>query len=374
MKMQRKVIKMKSNGKSKVIILIALGILSALSPIINNSLNLNTGNSENNLDDVNLTPSKISGRIHIDNNWTDAKAAGICTGDGTYSDPYIIEDLVIDGGGLGSCIWIENSIVYFKIKNCRLYNAMQSSHAAGIYLWNASNGYVVDNQANDNGYIGISLLISNNNTILRNDACNQGIGLALQVSHNNLIKGNTFNNNSADASLFLYGSVNNTILENSLDFNRYGIFFWYSDDNIVTRNFFKFNVNIGLCLYEYSDRNTIYLNCFSNNSLTAYDEEGTSHWDNGTLGNYWSNYTGVDSDENGIGDVPYNITLGIYTTVVTNQDNFPLMECPLPDPVQDINGDAIPLELIVIISSIIGGAVIGVATLLLIIRKKKRIE
>ena len=199
MKMRRKVLKMKSNGKSKVIILITLGILFALSPIINNSLNFNAGNSENNLDDVNLTPSKISGRIHIDNNWTDAKAAGICTGDGTYSDPYIIEDLAIDGGGLGSCIWIENSIVYFKIKNCRLYNAMQSSHAAGIYLWNASNGYVVDNQANDNGYIGISLLICNNNTILRNDVCNKGIGLALQVSHNNLIKGNNFNNNSADA-------------------------------------------------------------------------------------------------------------------------------------------------------------------------------
>jgi parallel beta-helix repeat protein len=149
------------------------------------------------------------------------------------------------------------------------------------------------------------------------------------------------------------------------------MFFWYSDDNIVTRNFFKFN-DLGLCLYEYSDRNTIYLNCFSNNSLTAYDEEGTSHWDNGTLGNYWSDYTGVDSDENGIGDTPYNITLSSYNSG-TNQDNFPLIECPLPVPVQDVNGDAIPLELIIIISSISGGAVIGVATLLLIIRKRKRI-
>ena len=370
--MRRKVVKMKSNGKSKIIILISLGILFTLSPIINNSLNFNAGNSDNNINDVNLTTSKISGRIHIDNNWTDAKAAGICTGDGTYSDPYIIKDLVIDGGGLGSCIRIENSTVYFKIKNCKLYNAMYSSWAAGILLWNVSNGYVVDNQANDNGYIGISLLICNNNTILRNDACNQGIGLALQASHNNLIKGNTLNDNSADASLFLYGSVNNTILENSLNFNHYGIFFWYSDDNIVTRNFFKFN-DLGLCSYEYSDRNTIHLNCFSNNSLAAYDERGTSHWDNGTLGNYWSDYTGVDSDENGIGDTPYNITLSSYSSG-TKQDNFPLMECPLPDPVQDVNGDAIPLELIIIISVISGGAVIGVTTLLLIIRKRKRIQ
>ncbi|MFX1585958.1 MAG: hypothetical protein ACFFDL_15530 [Promethearchaeota archaeon] len=41
-------------------------------------------------------------------------------------------------------------------------------------------------------------------------------------------------------------------------------------------------------------------------------------------GNYWDNYTGVDSDQNGIGDVPYNITGS-----AGSKDNFPLMSCPL---------------------------------------------
>lgn len=45
----------------------------------------------------------------------DAKTAGICTGQGTYSDPYVIQDLVIDAGESGSCILIENSNDYFKI-------------------------------------------------------------------------------------------------------------------------------------------------------------------------------------------------------------------------------------------------------------------
>jgi hypothetical protein len=36
-------------------------------------------------------------------------------------------------------------------------------------------------------------------------------------------------------------------------------------------------------------------------------------------------------------------------------------------------GDGIPIELIIIISSISGGAVIGIATFLLIRRKKKRL-
>ncbi|MFX0142160.1 MAG: hypothetical protein ACFFDN_51455 [Candidatus Hodarchaeota archaeon] len=52
----------------------------------------------------------VSGKIHIDNNWTAAKSAGICTGNGTYSEPYVIDDFIIDGGGSGSCILIENIV------------------------------------------------------------------------------------------------------------------------------------------------------------------------------------------------------------------------------------------------------------------------
>jgi parallel beta-helix repeat protein len=367
---------MKSKLKKKASIIIVLGIFFAISSIYYCNPCLKATSKDKSadysdyftLDRENLKISAISGKIHIDNNWTAAKAAGICTGEGTYSEPYIIEDLKIDGGGLGSCIWIENSTVYFEIKNCRLYNAIASSWGGAIYLINVSNGYIVDNQLNNNGYVGINLVYSNNNTILRNDVCNQGMGLLLQGSHNTLIEGNTFNNNSAEASLLLFFSANNTILENSLNFNHRGIGFWYGDDNIVTGNFFKFNV-IGIYSYECSYRNTIYRNCFSNNSIAATDMEGASYWDNGTVGNYWSDYNGVDSDENGIGDTPYNIT---HSSVVTNQDNFPLMKCPLP--VQKDNGDVIPIEMIIIISVISGVAVIGVTTLLLIIRKRKRIE
>lgn len=38
----------------------------------------------------------VSGKIHIDNNWTAAKSAGICTGNGTYSEPYVIDDLMVE--------------------------------------------------------------------------------------------------------------------------------------------------------------------------------------------------------------------------------------------------------------------------------------
>ena len=61
---------------------------------------------------------------------------------------------------------------------------------------------------------------------------------------------------------------------------------------------------------------------------------GTLIWDNGSEGNYWSNYKGTAANGGGIGNEPYQITAG-YTyfdgavredsIVNCGQDNFPLM-------------------------------------------------
>ena len=106
--------------RKKIFLLSFLGIflliLLSLSPHINSGSNFNSEKFKN---------SKISIKIHLSGNsgWINAKATGICTGSGTSNDPYIIEDLVIDGGGTGSCIWIEGSTVFFKIFNCTVSNS-----------------------------------------------------------------------------------------------------------------------------------------------------------------------------------------------------------------------------------------------------------
>ena len=41
-------------------------------------------------------------------------------------------------------------------------------------------------------------------------------------------------------------------------------------------------------------------------------------WDNGSIGNYWSDYGSLDTNRDGVGDSPYYIN-------PTNQDNHPLM-------------------------------------------------
>lgn len=323
---------MKLNQKSNIIILIILGILFTLSSIF--ITNLNFKNSEFsdgiNLDKENLEISKVSGKIHIDDanpsmNWSVAKKDGICTGNGTYSEPYVIEDLMIDGGGLGSCILIENSTAYFRIELCNLYNSGDYP-TAGIMLNNTSNGHLIDNICSPN-FSGISLYNSHNNTVIGNTAnnYNTGYGILLWNCDNNTISGNTANHNSAGISLHLGGAANNIITGNILRSNYYGIQVWSAvRNNNISNNIISKNSVCGIEIKGTNSDNLMYLNCFTDNGLNAYDSGSNNRWDNGTMGNYWNNYTGSDSDDNGIGDVPYNIS-----GAAGNQDNFPLMKCPI---------------------------------------------
>ena len=46
-----------------------------------------------------------------------------CSGSGTWIDPYLIENVTINGQNSGSCIFIRGSSVFFVIKNCSLSNS-----------------------------------------------------------------------------------------------------------------------------------------------------------------------------------------------------------------------------------------------------------
>ena len=228
--------------KSKIIKLITLGIILGFSLIFSSNLCFTMSNNNNsseygenrNLDNKNLQISTVSGKIHIDNNWSAAKAAGICTGIGTYTEPYVIENLVIDGGNSGICILIENSILYFKIENCTIYNSGISHPSAGVRLTHVNNSQLINNNCSSS-LLGITLAYSNNNTISGNNINDNLSGLRLEHSNDNFILGNTVDNNGL-TGISLQHCSNNTISGNILNNNVPGIYLVSSVNHTLSGN------------------------------------------------------------------------------------------------------------------------------------------
>ncbi len=128
-----------------------------------------------------------------------------------------------------------------------------------------------------------------------------------------------------------------------------GIALYYSgSNNLIRGNNFQENYEGIFFLSQNCVNSTIYGNNFNHNSENAVipfiRDPPLNFWDNGTVGNFWSDYNGTDSNGDGIGDTPYIIEtvyydydLGKNVTVHEGQDNFPLMS--------PLNIDIITIEL-----------------------------
>ncbi|TFF90743.1 MAG: hypothetical protein EU548_01460 [Promethearchaeota archaeon] len=127
---------------------------------------------------INLPPIIIDDNGGGDYNWSEAVKQSWCSGEGTWSKPYLIQNVSIDGLDLGSCLTIRDSEVPFKIKNCTFFNSKAGlflGEFAGLKLNNASNGLIINNTFLDNNAYGLSLFDhSNNNTIKDNKISNSG--------------------------------------------------------------------------------------------------------------------------------------------------------------------------------------------------------
>jgi parallel beta-helix repeat protein len=230
-----------------------------------------------------------------------------CEGNGTISNPYIIDGLNITQTGMNAAIKIQYTSAHFIINCCLIL-----SEYVGIHLDHVGygTGTVKENicisSTGDGGGIGLSS--SSGCNIISNECSNFMQGIHFNHGSSNIVYGN-----------FIY--VN----------NYQGINIRYSDSNIIRFNTIQDSEQHGLVYVGTASNNHASHNIFINNSKVdtynidgertgtitsqGYDEGSNNIWYNETEqeGNRWSDYNGrgvyaIDGPSNSEDIYPLTVT------------------------------------------------------------------
>ena len=228
-----------------------------------------------------LAPKKHKS-IYINSNADFIISNGVINGNGTETDPYIIEYWDITAS-LENGIHIENTNVYFIIRNCLIHDG-KNNHNIGIYLSNVTNCQI-NNVTLYNNSEGIHLSNSFDNSITNSSVYSNDKGIYLDYSSkNNIINCALYNNIDAvkfsnssnneitgcvissndENSIYLFNSSNNRIVNCVLYSNGYaGVYLNCSSNNSVKNCSIYYNKN-GISFFKSSNNNITNCNIYSN--------------------------------------------------------------------------------------------------------------
>jgi len=261
-----------------------------------------------------------------------------------------IENCTIKGSSIG--VKIMNNSTYNVIRKCTI-----SQGTYGVYVSNSSHNYI-GSPSISNPYPTDCTFTYNHNAIYLKNADYNFIlgcdidgtpypggvsaptkGIYLNDSENNTIS-TCYIHDLTGKGVYFNDSTWNKIEHCKIVGNPNGVYFYNSPENLIVQNHFGINSEFAVYLPSDTQYNHIYYNDFfvngngsTNQSWDANGAKGAENlWSkegNRTLtkegrgeGNYWSDYTGSDNDQDGIGDTPYEILSGH----VERNDSYPVME------------------------------------------------
>jgi parallel beta-helix repeat protein len=268
-------------------------------------------------------------------------------GDGSPGTPWILENMDVNGSGVGYCVYIGNTTEFFILRNNTLHEASGGSGGlfypdAGLELYNATNGIADNNTISNNTGYGAFVLEGPGNTIYNNTIMNNsnygvftsigntyirnnsvtgtvGSGIVIYQPAGCIIDGNTVNNNSNHGIMLVSDTDNNVISNNTANYNNgNGISLSaYCDNNIVENNTANDNSMAGILAGYLGQFNVIKfnnvlrnyhgINFDTANDSFAYDNNAS---DNDYAGIYLYYSAGLDMT----GNIMYNNGVYIYGT------------------------------------------------------------
>jgi parallel beta-helix repeat protein len=163
---------------------------------------------------------------------------------------------------------------------------------------------------------------------------NFSYGIWAWKCQNIVITGNMITSNHVGIELSCLAPSNDSVSGNTIKSNHSGIIIASNSSTFIAGNRIEGN-NYGLGVTGTAQNSRIYHNSFINNTfqvsfhpyLTSIFEGrvlGLVAWDDGHRGNYWSDFQGVDDDNNGVAGSAYVIKSD-YAGVADCRDRFPLM-------------------------------------------------
>jgi len=261
------------------------------------------------------------------------------------SENIVIEDLTFSNNDKGVCLYDcqdclvddvtaqdnDYGIYLRRCSDSTVQNCTISGNGRGFYLTDCYNDTLSSNHIEYNS-TGIMLCDCDANLITENTVQHNEDGIVLDEAYDNVIESNEVLDSDRTA-IELDDSDGNLITGNSLRRNRSGIELEDSCDcsiehNLVTQseyfgveidegcghrvygNTISENTYYGIVLWQGED-NAIHHNNFIDNEDNSWSEE-TNSWDDGSEGNYWSDYEekypgAKEIDSTGIWDTPYEI-------------------------------------------------------------------
>jgi parallel beta-helix repeat protein len=311
-------------------------------------------------------PIAITGDVQLSQTALDEEWPGT----GVENDPYIIQNYYITQSATQASIEIVGVIQHVVVTN-NLLSSSLDQQKIGVLISTAKNVSVIDNEIQNYG-MGVKVENSIDITIQSNLITNNWLGSYLWMVEDVLFASNTITNSSGNAiyidksatinfhsniirysnllDTYNYNTISETdsliLFNNSFEFSHgYSLLLWYINKSHITWN--QFHDPGGFLVFFNSYGNNITKNEFSNignipnisleqstNNIISsnnFYSQSTAHnhisffgavsnlFHNNERGNYWSKYTGNDTDGDGIGDEPFEID-------TSNQDRYPLVK------------------------------------------------